>query len=520
MNQQEQARIQVLNCVLEYQLPIAQAAEIMGVGERHTKRLLAAYRKDGAAALAHGNRGRRPHNAVPERAAAAVVKLASNGYAGTNHTHFTELLREREGIDLSRPTVRRILVKAGIGSPRSRRSQQHRFRRRRMPQEGMLVQVDGSQHPWLDDRGPKLTLLIAVDDATGTVAQAVFRTTEDTRGYLVLLEGLVRQWGIPLAIYSDRHAAFKYNARQKPVPVETTQFAGVLRELGVQQIFALSPQAKGRVERMLETFQDRLVTELRLAGASNIDEASLVLREYLPRFNARFSVAAEQPETAYRPVPEELSLTETICLRDTRKVARDNTVKYQWRVLQLLPGAERPSYAGLRVDVLERADGELMLRYQGDAVDFREGPPPSSALWGEGTGDSASAGGRDTGGEQATCHLDEDQQKLLSALESPVEKRARVKSAAFKDRTGKVKPLRHQLHRMPTATQQARWEAVQNAKEQGLSLRAISRTLGIAKNTVKKYMSAESPPAKKLSAKERAKAEALAASLIVADKSG
>ncbi len=170
MNQQEQARIQVLNGVLEYQLPIAQAAEIMGVSERHTKRLLAAYRKHGPAALAHGNRGR-PHNAVPEVAAATVVKLASNGYAGANHSHFTELLREREGIDLSRPTVRRILVKAGIGSPHSRRSQQHRFRRRRMPQEGMLVQIDGSNHPWLEDRGPKLTLLIAVDDATGTVAR-------------------------------------------------------------------------------------------------------------------------------------------------------------------------------------------------------------------------------------------------------------------------------------------------------------------------------------------------------------
>ena len=222
MNQEEQARIQVLNSVLEYQLPIAQAAEIMGVSERHTKRLLDAYRKHGPVALAHGNRGRRPHNAFPETAAAAVVKLASNGYAEANHSHFTELLREREGIDLSRPTVRRILIKAGIGSPRSRRSQQHRFRRRRMPQEGMLVQIDGSNHPWLEDRGPKLTLLIAVDDATGTVAQAVFRTSKDTRGYLVLLEGLVRQWGIPLALYSDRHAAFKYNARQRPVPVETT----------------------------------------------------------------------------------------------------------------------------------------------------------------------------------------------------------------------------------------------------------------------------------------------------------
>ena len=260
--------------------------------------------------MAHGNRGRRPHNAIPEVAVAAVVRLASNGYAGANHAHLTELLREREGIDLSRPTLRRILVKAGIGRHRSRRSQQHRFRRRRMPQEGMLVQIDGSNHPWLEDRGPKLTLLIAVDDATGTVAQAVFRTSEDTRGYLVLLEGLIRQWGIPLALYSDRHSAFKYNARQKPVPVETTQFARVMRELGMQQIFALSPQAKGRVERMLETFQDRLVTELRLAGASTIDQAKEVLQEFLPKFNARFAVAAEHPETGYRPVPAELSLAE------------------------------------------------------------------------------------------------------------------------------------------------------------------------------------------------------------------
>ena len=502
MNQQEQARIQVLNSVLEYRLPIAQAAEIMGVSERHTKRLLAAYRKHGAAALSHGNRGRRPHNAVPYTTGAAVVKLASNGYAGANHSHFTELLREREGIDLSRPTVRRILVKAGIGSPRSRRSQQHRFRRRRMPQEGMLVQIDGSQHPWLEDRGPKLTLLIAVDDATGTVAQAIFRTTEDTRGYLVLLEGLVRRSGIPLALYSDRHSAFKYNARQKPVPVETTQFARVMRELGIQQIFALSPQAKGRVERMLETFQDRLTTELRLAGASTIGEASLVLKEFLPRINARFAVAAEQPETAYRPVPEELSLTETICLKDTRKVARANTVKYRLRVLQLLPGAERPSYAGLRVDVLKRADGELLIRYQGESVDFQEGPPPSSALWGADTGCSPDPEFQPefqkVADGVAGIHLDEAQRERMSILKSSAVEAAKRAGA-------KAKPVRHQLHRMPTPTQQARWEAVQQAREQGFSLRAIAQELGMSRVAVRKYALEESPPPKSLAPRSRPK---------------
>ena len=510
LQQREQARIQVLNTVLEYHLPIAQAAEIMGISERHTKRLLAAYRKEGVAALAHGNRGRRPHNAVPEEAAAAVVKLASNHYSGANHSHFTELLREREGIDLSRPTVRRILVKAGIGSPRSRRSQQHRFRRKRMPQEGMLIQVDGSPHAWLGEQADKFDLLLAVDDATGTVAQAIFRPTEDTRGYLVLLEGLVLQWGIPLALYSDRHAAFKYNARQGPAQYESTQFARVMRELGIQQIFAMSPQAKGRVERMASTFQDRLVTELRLAGATTMEEANEFLQEYLPRFNARFAVTPEQPEAAYRRVPEDLSLTETVSIRHTRKVARDNTVHYQWRVLQLLPGAESPSYAGLQVEVLERADGELMIRYQGEIVDFQEGDPRPSALWGEGSGSFPSPVGSEVADDVANGHLDREQRKLLADLESSVEKRAKARKAAGKCRAGKEKPVRHQLHRKPTPTQQARWEAVQQAKSRGLSLRAIARELGMSRVATRKYAVAESPPTKLLSAKERAKAEALA----------
>ena len=155
LNQKEQARLSVLNSILEYHVPIAQAAELLGVSPRHARRLLSTYHRDGAAALAHGNRGRRPHNATSPAEAAVVVELATGRYEGANHTHFTELLREREGIDLSRPTVRRILTRAGIGSPRSRRSPQHRFRRQRIPQTGMLVQLDGSHHAWLEDRGPK-----------------------------------------------------------------------------------------------------------------------------------------------------------------------------------------------------------------------------------------------------------------------------------------------------------------------------------------------------------------------------
>ena len=161
-----------------------------------------------------------------------MVDLATQRYEGANHTHFTELLSEREGIDLSRPTVRRILTRAGIGSPRSRRSPQHCFRRLRMPQAGMLVQLDGSHHAWLEDRGPKFALLLTVDDATGTVVNAVFHTGEDTRGYFILLEGLILHWAIPLALYSDRHAVFKHNARQPETAAEATQFTRGLQELG------------------------------------------------------------------------------------------------------------------------------------------------------------------------------------------------------------------------------------------------------------------------------------------------
>ena len=490
MKQQEQARIQVLNTVLDYQLPIAQAAEIMGVSERHTKRLLAAYRKEGPAALAHGNRGRRPHNAVPEAAAAAVVKLASKGHAGTNHSHFTELLREREGIDLSLPTVRRILVKAGLGSPRSRRSQQHRFRRKRMPQEGMLIQVDGSPHAWLEERAEKFVLLLAVDDATGVVAQAVFHHTEDTRGYMVLLEGLVRQWGIPLALYSGRHAAFKYNALQGTVLYESTQFATVMRELGIQQIFATSPQAKGRVERMASTFQDRLVTKLRLAGATNMEEANAVLQEFLPRFNQRFAVAGEQPETAYRPVPEDLSLTETISIKHTRKVARDNTVKYHWRVLQLLPGAERPSYAGSQVVILHGLDGRLSVQHDGGIIADQEAPPSPGALRkAEGTLPAVPVPAPDTGLPPPASARS---LQLLNSQAAPDDDHTVWLDDAA---TGELEVV--PSPGKPTFLQGERWKAVQQAKLRGLSIRGMARELGIHRNTVRKYIDAESPPTRR-----------------------
>ena len=374
LHQHQQARLHVLNSVLAEEITIGQAAELMDLSERHVRRLLAAYRELGAGALAHGNRDRRPHNAVPEAVAAAVVRLAATRYPGANHTHLTELLEEHEGLALSRPTVRRIVGRAGMPSPRRRRPPQHRVRRERMPRAGMLLQVDGSHHAWLEQRGPRFALLLAVDDATGSVVHALFRPAEDARGYFLLMEQVLRRSGIPLALYSDRHAVFRASAQQRAGGEASTQFARALAELGVRLIFARSPQAKGRVERMAGTFQDRLVTELRLASATTIAEAQAVIERFLPRFNARFAVAASQREPAWRPLDPALDLGAILAFRHTRTVARDNTVKYHWRTLQLLPSAQRPSYAGARVDVLERPGGELAVRHQGETIPSRLAP--------------------------------------------------------------------------------------------------------------------------------------------------
>ena len=184
MTPKEQTRLQVLNSLLAEHMTLDQAATLMGVGPRHTRRMLAVYRERGAAALAHGHRGRRAPNATPDALAADVVHLAGTRYARANHTHLSELLSEREGIEIGRSTLRRILVNAGLSSPRQRRPPKHRVRRQRMLREGMLIQMDGSHHPWLGDQVPPFTLLIAVDDATGTVVDAIFCQQEDAQQLL------------------------------------------------------------------------------------------------------------------------------------------------------------------------------------------------------------------------------------------------------------------------------------------------------------------------------------------------
>jgi len=381
LNTKEQKRLQILNTMLRGMCGAEEGAALLGLSERQVWRLLAGYREEGAEALAHGNRGRQPVNALPGMLREKIIGLAEGKYLDVNHCHLTELLAEGEGIHLSRSTLRGILLSAGICSPRHRRAPKHRCRRERYAQEGMLLQIDGSRHDWLEGRGPYLSLVGAIDDATGTIPYALFREQEDAQGYFMLLSGIIKAKGIPLAVYSDRHGIFQRSPKEPDSLEEQlegerqpTQFGRALKELEIQPILALSPQAKGRIERLWGTLQDRLASELRLAGASSIGEANSVLWSHLLRFNDRFGVPPARPEVAYRKLPARMRLESVLCFKYQRTVAADNTISFFGRSLQLLPNHDRASYAHLKLEIQERLDGSLVVAYRGRSIATQQAP--------------------------------------------------------------------------------------------------------------------------------------------------
>ena len=393
-------------------------------------------------------------------------------------------------MNIGRTTLRRILVGAGLDSPRRRHAPKHRIRRQRMPREGMLVQTDGSHHRCLEDRGPQFTLLLAVDDATGCVASALFCHEEDTRSYFLLLEDLVRCWGVPLGLYTDRHSVFTPGIRTAKKSTGSTQFSRAMGELGVQLVLARSPHGKGRVERMAGTFQDRLVTELRLAGASSIAEANRVLRDFLPRFNEQFRVPARESEAAYRALDPETHLDRVFCFKHWRKVGRDNTLRYRWHTLQLAPDAQRTSYAGARVEVLEGLDGSLRVLHDGHIIPSQEAPPRPGTLR-KLNGNVQHAPGRYHQLNGAGLHRRNGSAASIEATTVQAGVRATMNSAG-----NGVKGARRPAvvrRRKPDRRQRGWWKAVHQAKLRGMSTRGIARELGMSRNTVRKYLAADAP---------------------------
>ena len=346
----------------------------MQVSYRHAKRLKGVAARDGPAGLVHGNTGRRPINAIGMELRQKIVELSRTEYALFNDTHFTEKLATVEGIRIGRETARRIRREAGIVPKRRRRPPRHRSRRARRPQQGMMVLWDGSVHPWFGQGHSPCCLVAAIDDATSRCLAARFFPFESSQAYLWVLHQMVRDYGIPLSIYQDRHSALKRNdphwsleeqlrGRQDP-----TQVGWALEELGIEPLYALSPQAKGRIERLFGTLQDRLIAELQKAGITDRENANLFLEGFLEAHNRQFSRASEKPQKAWRPVPRGMDIDRLCSFRYEATVGNDNTVRLGGITIDIPAGPWRASYAKARVEVRQLLNGSWRVYYKGQQI--------------------------------------------------------------------------------------------------------------------------------------------------------
>jgi transposase len=378
MSQKEAPRPGLVRAAEQGSITNAQGALAAKLSVRQFRRLRAVFRDQGAKGLAHGNRGQPSPRRRSDEERQRIVNLMMEKYAGFNDSHLTEKLRGVEKILLSRELVRRIRQEAGLPAQRKRRAPKHRRRREREAREGALVLIDGSTHDWLEGRGPAFTLVGAIDDATGKILALVVRVHEDLHGYLAMVGMVLGPYGKPLTFYGDCFGALIRNddhwtleeqlaGRQTP-----TQFGQLLEELGIAFIAAHSPQAKGRIERLWETLQDRLISEIRLLGLTSSAQVEAYLPQFIVEFNARFAVPARERDSAWRAAPPQLE--RLLSCRYSRKVARDNTASIPGRWVQLPPRAHGRSWQGSVVEVRECLDGSALVLHQGELV-VRQAPP-------------------------------------------------------------------------------------------------------------------------------------------------
>lgn len=371
LTMKDEKRIAVIQRVFRGELTVVEAAMVLGVSERQCYRIKARVKQQGVKGVVHGNRGRPSRHKVKEKTVKRVVQLARGKYQGFNDHHLTEKLKEQEQIELSRERVRRILRAHGIASPNKRRGIKHRSRRERRASEGMMLQVDGSPHDWLQGRGPPLCLIGAIDDATGKVMGALFVRAESSWAYFKLFSEIFREHGLPQSIYTDCHSVF-WTDREPTLEEQlinrkpTTEVGRGLENLGVTLILAHSPQAKGRIERLWNTFQDRLVSELRLAKAKTVEQATVVLEHYLPVHNRKFAKPAKA-EPAWRKVSA-LQIEHALCFKQQRTVAKDNTVSFEGTVFQIPKTSPFRSHANKRIDVHVLLDGAVEFFYKTEKI--------------------------------------------------------------------------------------------------------------------------------------------------------
>lgn len=368
----EKNRIEVIQGVMDGRIEVVEAGRVLDRSVRQIYRMLGRLREKGLAGLVHGNRGRRSSRRIGETIRKRIVALARERLSDINDTHLSEILLREEKIRISRQALRRILRGAGVPAKLKRRSPQHRSRRERKEAFGMMLQIDGSPHDWLEGRGPRLTLIGAKDDATSFV-WARFEKTETTWGYMDLMKEIFLSKGLPLSLYSDRHMIF--HSPKEPTIVEQinnirplTQFGRAMEEVGITIIKAWSAPAKGRIENQWKTFQDRLGVELRLAGAKTMEDANRVLEWFLKEYNRRFCVAPQRQDPVFRASPSPSKLERVLCLKETRTVAKDHTISFEGLVLQIPPSKKYHSIARQKVQVFQLRDGSVEIIYKQQSV--------------------------------------------------------------------------------------------------------------------------------------------------------
>lgn len=372
LTMKEKNKIEVIGALMDGRVEVNDVGRILNRSVRQVYRMLKKRRENGLEGLIHGNKGKKSPRKIKEAIRKRIVELARGRLSDINDTHLSEILLREEKIQVSRPTLRRILREAGVSAKLKRRSPKHRSRRERKEAFGMMLQIDGSPHDWLEGRGPRLTLIGAKDDATGHV-WARFEEAETTWGYMDIMREIFTERGLPLSLYSDRHMIF--HSPKDPTIVEQinnirplTQFGGAMEELGITLIKAWSAPAKGRIENQWKTFQDRLVVELRLKKIKTREEANLFLREFLKDYNRRFTVPPRKSEPVFRQAPSLSHLDRILCLKETRTVNKDHTVSFEGLVLQILPGRKYWSIARQKVQVLQLRDGSVEIVYKGQTV--------------------------------------------------------------------------------------------------------------------------------------------------------
>jgi len=372
LTMKKKRKIEVFQAVMDEKLKIEEASQVLDRCGRQIYRMLKSLREEGLQGLIHRNKGKRSPRKIEAKIRQKIVTLARGRLKDINDTHLQEILWREEKIQIGRETLRTILREEKIAPKRKRRRPKYRSRREGKEALGMMLQIDASRHDWLEGRGPWITLVGAIDDATSHV-WAHFEEAETTWAYLSLMQEIFLSEGLPLSLYSDRHTIF-FSPREPTLQEQLkgikpfTQFGRAMQELAIEIIPAYSPQAKGRVERLWNTLQDRLVVELRLAKAKTLEEAHGILKTVLLDFNQRFTVPARQQQSVFRKTPARTSLDRVLCLKEQRTVNKDHTVSFEGLILQIPPSKKFRSIAGQRIEVLQLRGGSIEIIYKNQTV--------------------------------------------------------------------------------------------------------------------------------------------------------